>query len=192
MALPDFDLKVLSQEDGSWDAFKTDWAAQSAEVGEDFDEYAPSVISVLEDIVTGDLPSAGGTNTTVVGALWDASSARYYAACMLNRVMLPKTPGYTLRVRHLVVSPLIDYGASEIEMYPDVVIGVTLGIVNLSASVLPANNIHLHLRSPEDMTFFRAFGVALGAEKIFASVQTKGAWLYIEKVGAAPASPMEE
>ena len=106
--------------------------------------------------------------------------------------MLPNTPGFTLRVRQLVVSPLLDYGVGPIQMYPDVVIGMMLGIVHLSSSILSATNIHFHLRSPEDMTFFRAFGVALGDQKVFASVQTRGAWLYVEKVAAVGTAAPEE
>jgi hypothetical protein len=190
--MTDFDIKLLSCEDGSWAAFQADWRAQCDEVGEIFDEYAPDALSIIEGIATGTTPKLGGTNTTRVGALWDAETKRFYAACILNRAMLPNTPGYTLRVRQLIVSPLLDYGVGPVQMYPDVVIGVMMGIVHLSSNVLSANNIHFHLRSPEDMTFFRAFGVALGDSKVFASVQARGAWLYVEKVAAVGTAQLEE
>lgn len=191
-AMENYDIKVLSQGDGSWEAFRSDWKAQCSEVLEEFDDYSPDILKLLEGTVTGTTPSLGGTNETVVGALWDAGSKRFYAACVLNRVMLPKTPGYTLRVRHLIVSPLLDYGIGPVQMYPDVVIGMTLGIVHLSSTVLHANNIHFHLRSPQDVSYFHAFGLALEGAKIFASVQTRGAWLYIEKVGAVGTASTEE
>lgn len=190
--MDNFDIKLLTKTDGSWDAFCLDWQEQCEKVGEDFTEYAPDLIEIMRDIACGTGSALGGTNQTAVGALWDGESKRYYAACVLNRVMLPKTSGYTLRVRQLVVSPLLDYGVAPIQMYPDVVIGMTLGIVHLSSSVLAANNIHFHLRSPEDVTYFRAFGVSLGEASVFASVQTRGAWLYIEKVGAVGTGPAEE
>lgn len=190
--MADFDIKLLSCEDGSWDAFEADWRRQCGEVDEEYDDYAPDVLNLLSGIVTGKTPTLGGVNVTRVGALWDAQTKRYYAACILNRTMLPGTPGYTLRVRQLIVSPLLDYGVAEVEMYPDVVIGVMLGIVHLSSTVLMANTIHLHLRSPEDMAFFAAFGTALGETKVFASVQRRGAWLYVEKIAAASIAATEE
>lgn len=188
----DFDIKLLSQDDGSWEAFQADWKKQCDEVGDDFDDYSPDVLELISSIITGGTPGLGGSNHTHIGALWDADSKRYYAACVLNRVMLPNTPGYTLRVRHIIVSPLIDYGVSEVQMYPDVVVAIMLGIVHLSSSVLQANNIHMHLRSPEDIAFFRAFGAALGETKAFASVQSRGSWLYVEKAGSAAAESTEE
>jgi len=190
--LVNFDIKILSDQDGTWAAFKADWEAQCDEVGDAFDDYSPDVTRLMEGIACGTEPSLGGTNQSAVGALWDADTKRYYAACVLNRVMLPGTPGYTLRVRQLIVSPLLDYGVGEVQMYPDVVIGMTLGIVHLSSGVLPANSIHFHLRSPEDMAYFRAFGAALDNRKIFASVQSRGSWLYIEKAAAVGTAVMED
>lgn len=131
-------------------------------------------------------------NETRVGALWDSDRERFYAVCVLNRTMLPKTPGYTIRVRHLIVSPLLDYGVGDIQMYPDVVIAITLGIVSLSSTVMRANNIHFHMRSPEDVSYFRAFGAALEARKVFAAVKFRGTWLHIEKVGAVGVADSEE
>lgn len=189
--MADFDLKILSPDDGTWDAFCDDWKGQCSEVNDTFEDYAPDALGVIGGIMTGDLKTLDGTGTTVVGALWDADTKHYYAACVLHRVMLPGAPGYTLRVRQLVVCPLLDYGLSDIEMYPDVVIGVVLGIVHVSSTNLPANSIRFHLRSPEDLSFFRAFGTSLNETKAFASVQTHGSWLYIEKSGTETA-PVEE
>ena len=76
-------------------------------------------------------------------------------------------------------------------MYPDVLIGVLIGIVNVSSTHLMANSIRFHLRSPEDLSFFRAFGTSLNDTKAFASVQTRGSWLYIEKSGTE-SGPAEE
>ena len=189
--MTDFDFKILSVDDGSWDAFCEDWKVQCDDVAEEFDDYAPDALGVIQGIMSGDIALLGGSGTTVVGALWDATTKHYYAACVLHRAMLPGAPGFTLRVRQLVVCPLLDFGVSDIEMYPDVVVGVVLGIVNVSSTDLPANSIRFHLRSPEDLSFFRAFGTSLNETKAFASVQTHGSWLYIEKTGAGMA-PVEE
>ena len=190
--MENFDIKLLSATDGSWEAFKEDWQNQCDEVGEDLDEYSPEILKLIEGTVLGTEPALGGTNETRVGALWDSDRKHFYAVCILNRTMLPRTPGYTLRVRHLIVSPLLDYGLGDVQMYPDVVIGITLGIVKLSSTVLPANSIRFHLRSPEDVAYFRAFGAALGERKVFASVKAHGAWLYIERVAAVGTAAIEE
>ena len=84
--MTEFDIKLLSAEDGTWDAFVADWTAQCGVVGEAFDDYAPDVIKLLSGIVDGSEPSMGGTNRTEVGALWDAVSNHYYAVCDLAPV----------------------------------------------------------------------------------------------------------
>lgn len=188
-----FDIHVLSAADGTWDRFKADWQKQCEEVGEAFDEYAADSLKIVAGVITGELISVGGGSVTRVGALWDSDSERYYACCMLNRVTgLPGIDGPVLRVRHLIVSPLIDYGVGDVEMYPDVLIGILQGVVHLSSTSLNAGNIHLHLRSPEDQSFFRAFGTSLGASGVFASVQTRGAWLYVTKTTGVGTSEIGE
>lgn len=190
--MADFDIKLLDHTDGSWQAFRDDWKAQCEEAAEPFDDYAPEALALLERIVSEHSATDTAISQSQVGALWDSDTKHFYAACVLNRALIPAHPGYTLRVRHIIVSPLIDYGVSDIRMYPDVVIGMTLGIVHVSSTVLQANNIHFHLRSPEDVDFFRAFGAALHEAKVFASVQPRGSWLYIEKMGAVGTASTQE
>ena len=189
--MPDFDLKILSHEDGSWDAFCDDWKAQCEKVEETFEDYAPEALGVITGIMSNTVALLDGAGKTVVAALWDAETKHYYSACVLHRALLPGAPGYTLRVRQLVVCPLLDFGLSDIEMYPDVIIGVVLGVVHASSTSLVANSIRFHLRSPGDRSFFRAFGTSLNDTKAFASVQTHASWLYIEKTGADVASAEE-
>ncbi len=186
--MADFDVHLLATSDGTWDKFRSDWSAQCAAVGESFDEYASDSLGILGEIVTGTLSNLGGVNDTRVGALWDEESDHYYAVWMLNHTMVPGTPGYTLRVRHVLVSPLLDYGVAEVALYPDVIVGILSGVVHLSSTVLGANNIRFHLRSPEDQAFFKTLGTDLGGSGVFASVQTHGAWLYITKSGAVVGS----
>lgn len=190
--MSDFIIKVLSAADGSWDAFKADWTAQCEQVGDTYEEYATDALGVIEGIACGSTTALEGTSEVAVGALWDQETGRYYAACVLNRAMLPGTSGYTLRVRQITVSPLLDYGVAEVRMYPDVVIGLVLGIIQLSSTVMQSNNLRMHLRSPEDMAFFRVFANALDGRKAFASVQIRGSWLYIEKVGAVGTATAKE
>lgn len=179
--MTDFSMHILSPADGTWGKFTDDWEAQCAEVGDSLGDYALDSLPVLFDIVQGNGASLQGTNTTVVGALWDEDTKHYYASCMLNHAYVPGHSEKVLRVRHIVVSPLLDYGLASVDIYPDVIIGILQGVVQLSSTILMANEIRLHLRSPEDQAFFRVIGTNLGASGVFASVQTHGAWLYITK-----------
>lgn len=191
--MANFDVHLLSASDGSWEAFREDWSAQCGQVGEVFEEYASDSLKIIADIVSGAAVTLGGVSDTRVGALWDESSQRYYACWMLNHTMVPGIPGHTLRVRHILVSPLLDYGVAEVSLYPDVIIGILSGVVHLSSTVLGANHIRFHLRSPADQAFFRAIGTDLHGSGVFGSVQTHGAWLYITKSGAAStAAEMEQ
>lgn len=178
----DYTIESLLVSDGTWAGFEDDWRRQCDEVGEAFDDYANDSVQVLENIAAGTAASVGGaSNKTGVAAMRNTEDGRFYAACMLNRAMLPNDTGLTLRVRHLLVAPVLDYGAVDPTIYADVLIGTLAGIINLSESAFQANNVRFHLRSPADMEFFRAFGKALDGEKVFASVQMRGAWLYITK-----------
>ena len=179
--MANFDIHILSVLDGSWQSFRNDWERQCSDVGDSFSDYAPDSLAIVEDIASGSAAAVGGVSETRIGALWDTESSKYYACFMLNRAMVPGVTGFTLRVRHVVVSPLLDYGLAEISLYPDVIIGILAGVVHLSSTSLSANSIRFHLRSPEDQAFFRALGTSLGGTDVFASVQTHGAWLYIVK-----------
>jgi hypothetical protein len=190
--MDNFEIKLLSAKDGSWEQFRDNWITQCEAVGEVFEDYSPDVLSVIAGVVSGSLMLLKGTNESHVGALFDKETGNFYACCLLHRAMLPGSTGYTLRVRHLLVSPLLDYGVAPVQMYPDVVVGITLGIVHLSESVLSAEHIHFHLRSPEDMSYFRAFGMALDGANVFGSVQTRGAWLYISKASSTNVGLAEE
>lgn len=190
--MADFEIKILSASDGSWEAFQADWRAQSTEIDDAFEDYAPDALAVIGGFMSGTIPSMGGQNRTEVGALWDIETERYYACCILNLTRLPGVSGKVLRIRQLVVCPLLDAGVCDIKMYPDVVIGVFAGIVHLSSTIMAAEHIHMHLRSPEDMTYFHAFGSALSDTKIFASVQSRGSWLHISKAAEVGTPTVEE
>jgi hypothetical protein len=179
--MANFETHILTTDDGSWERFKADWRRQCEMTDSTLEDYSPTAIELLTSIVEGTAALLGPTNVTRIAALWDTESDAYYAVCMVSRTMLPGVTGRVLRVRELTVSPLIDYGIAEVAMYPDVIIGVLSGIVHLSSTVLGAEHIHMHLRSPGDQAFFRLFGTDLGASGVFASVQTRGTWLYISK-----------
>ena len=92
--------------------------------------------------------------------------------------------GYVLRVREVTVCPLLDYGELDEKSYVDTLIGILNGAIKLSESDLVADHIKLHLRSPTDAVFFRAFGNTLDSKGVFAATEAHGAWLTISKASA--------
>jgi len=178
-----YTINTISFSDGSWQAFEADWQLQCSDMGESFNDYAPDSLGVLKSIADGTLKTADGPGSkTVVAALIERSSGQHHLACMLNLANIPGTDGMTLRVRHLLVSPRLDYGSEGVAAYADVLVGTLAGVVKVSESDMSANNIRFHLRSPGDAEFFAAFGKALDGEQIFRSVEMRGSWLYITKL----------
>lgn len=175
-----FVIRILSTKDGTWQAFQADWVAQSDQVGEPFEEYSPENLSIIKRIAEG-LVEQTKQNRTMAVAIMDEVDGRHYAVCMANRAGIPGTTGFTLRVRHLIASPILDFGEVPTEVYANVLIAAVGGIIQLSESDLRSEHIRFHLRSPEDMAFFRIMGNALGQSGVFASVQARGAWLMITK-----------
>lgn len=159
--------------DGSWQKVIDDWTRQCEEVGESLSEYAPESMGVLHGFA-----ETCDKNTWAAG-LFDGQ--HWNAVSMLNRAMLPGTKGYTLRVRHVIVSPLLDFGAWSKDAYADTLVSFTWAVVQLSETTLPAAHVKFHLRSPGDMDYFRAFGNALDSKGVFAQVSMHGAWLAITK-----------
>lgn len=163
----------LLQKDGSWDAFRADWEAQCREVGEDASEYAVTSIEILHGLAVTE-----SRDSWAVGLFEDQ---RCLAVAMANCANIPGPPGKTLRVRHVIVCPLLDYGVLSESAYADALIELTLGIIQLSESSLRSQRIKFHLRSPGDMDYFRAFGRSLDKTGVFASCVMRGAWLYVDK-----------
>lgn len=54
--MDNYDIKLLSPDDGSWQAFQDDWKSQCAEVGEEIDDFAPDILKLIGDIVEGTAP----------------------------------------------------------------------------------------------------------------------------------------
>jgi hypothetical protein len=175
-----FAISILRQADETWAAFETDWSAQCDEVGELFSEYASDSISTLRKIAdeNGTQPKI---NRSEAVAVFDEDSGHFLALAMVNRAQIPGKSDWTLRVRHLIVAPLLDFGADFSAGYADVIIAMVSGIIQISETNLMANHLSFHLRSPEDVTFFRALGASLGGSNVFKTVETRGAWLYITK-----------
>lgn len=163
----------LLNADGSWAKVMDDWTRQCQELGESIDDFAPEAMSVIRQYT-----DHCERNTWAAGL---SDGTHWSAVAMLNRAMLPKTTGWTLRVRHVIVSPLLDFGAWSKDAYAETLVNFVWATVQISNEVLPADHIKFHLRSPSDADFFRAFGNTLDSKNVFKQVSTHGAWLAITK-----------
>lgn len=176
-----FFVQSLLTSDGTWQAMQDDWKQQCETVGEPFEDYSPDVGRILQEIAEGRAEQTKLTKSSVC-AFREGENGRHWAVAMLNWVrMLPGSDGPTLRVRHLTVSPLLDFGAEPLEKYADVLVGAVSGVIHLSGNIFEAKNLRFHLRSPEDINFFRALGLRLVETPYIESVETRGAWLYMRR-----------
>lgn len=163
------DIIQLRADDGSYAKFREDWSAQCSSVGDDFDSFCDGAIDAVEKFAQNP--------TDREWAIAVTDDDRILAVAIAIRAMQKPLSGWTLRVREVTVCPLLDFGEMDDAVYADTLIGLLVGAVKLSESDLVASNIRLHLRSPQDAVFFRAFGNSLDSKGVFASVETHGAWL---------------
>ncbi len=167
------EISRLLVEDGTWSHFEEDWKGQCEEVEDDFDCYAPAPLSVIREFAT-----------KVSDKDWAVAishGGRFMAVACAIKTIQKGFNGTVLRIREVTVCPLLDYGNLDENAYIDTLIGILNGAINLSESHLVANHIKLHLRSPADAVFFRAFGNTLDSRGVFAASEAHGAWLTISK-----------
>jgi hypothetical protein len=84
----------------------------------------------------------------------------------------------------VTVCPDLDYGALQPDSYSETLIALFSEALKLSESLLEADHLRFHLRSPADAAFFRAFGNTLDSRGVFAAVEVHGAWLTISKAAS--------
>jgi hypothetical protein len=167
------ELRRLKIDDGSWDELTADWKKQCDEVGDDFASYASSSISVLKQAAGELSPTEWSVALQIKG--------RFMAAAWVNCTTQRGYVGKVLRIREVIVCPLLDYGTLSDDDYVDTLIGVLYGAVNLSETSLVAKHIKMHLRSPADRRFFRAVGNTLDSKGVFEATESHGAWLSFTK-----------
>lgn len=163
----------LTGANGTWADLVSDWTQQCTDVGEAFTDYAVSTMPVLASLVDNPVDDAG------VFGLHDGN--RYVAVCQLNAAYLPQTQGKTLRVRHVLVSPYYDFAEVSDDQLGTLMGQLLFGVHRVSGAELLADHIRIHLRSPLEMTYFRALGGYLGASGAVKSVESRGAWIYLTK-----------
>ncbi|MEA1619189.1 hypothetical protein SOQ14_09690 [Erythrobacter sp. T5W1-R] len=167
------EISRLLLGDGTWSQFESDWRVQCETVDDDFDCYAPAPLSVIRDFASRESDKDW--------AVAVSHGDRFMAAACAIRTLQKGFDGPVLRIREVTVCPLLDYGNLDENAYVDTLIGILNGAINLSESGLEAQHIKLHLRSPADAVFFRAFGMTLDSKRVFAATEAHGAWLTISK-----------
>ena len=166
-------LVRLSVESGTWDTFIQNWSRQCDEVGEEIEHYASDALIPIRDLAQNEDASRW--------AVALEESGRFTAAFLVHRVNQKGYDKPVLRVRHIVVCPMLDQGFLSADSYGDTLIGLLFESLRLSEEKLPATFIKMHVRSPADLNYFRALGPALDRQGIFDSTELKGAWLTIKK-----------
>lgn len=173
------EVRRLRSADKSWSQFQDDWSAQCDEVGDDFDSYGAAPISMIRQFAENDSESEWAIG------LYDKSRKKFFASSCAILTTQKGFTGKVLRIREVVVCPLLDYGNLPETEYVDTLIHLLNGAVKLSESGLRAKHIKMHLRSPADAVFFRAVGTSLDSKGVFAATEAHGAWLSFTKKSAA-------
>lgn len=169
-------LQRVSLSDGSWYDLYRQWESECDGFEEDFAEFAPASLPVLDELARGtQLANAG------VFAYRD-DSENFLATCQVNVCLLPGYDGKVLRVRHILVSPQHEFDADmEIETYIRTLTGVFVGAIGLSVDGMPSQHVKFHLRSPAERHFGHMFTEALEGHEAFSGVAMRGSWIYLSK-----------
>lgn len=163
----------LLHQTGSWAQFEENWTRQCDEIGECFDNYASDALVPIRDLA--DNPQSESWANSI------EEDGRHTAAFIVHRANQKGYDAPVLRVRHIVVCPLLDVGVLSVDSYASTLVTLLFEAIKLSDTLLPAQYIKMHVRSPGDLAYFRALGPALDKQDIFESTELKGAWLTIKK-----------
>lgn len=167
-------LIQIAHGNGLWHALCGDWRSQCVGFNEDFETFAIDAMSVLNKLSSEPEQRAG------VFALQRDDG--FELVCQLNCTHLPGYSGPVLRLRHLTLSPNIDFGERPEEEYGNLLINL-FNQVYLMSEIDPfrADHIKFHLRSPGDRRFFREVGAGLENSGQFQAVRIAGSWLLVTK-----------
>lgn len=170
------DLVQIKKDDGSWDNLVVEWKAQCENFDEEYDQFAMASLPILADCA-GSVDISEG-----VFALQENSKTR--AICRANSVHIPGYAGKVLRIRHILMSPEVDFGDASIEEYARVLSKLFVGAVKISVVALPSPHIKFHLPSVADRQFFSYVENSISGTqsvRLFKSFKVRGSWLYITK-----------
>lgn len=168
----DHNLVRLRQDDGSWGNFEADWRAQCEGFGEDYDQFALGSLPVLRELAGETRDDAG-----VFGL--SGEDGTFAAVAQANSTLLPGYTGKVLRVRHMLMSPTLDFGELSVQEYAVIMSRLFTRAVGLAFKSMPSAHVKFHLRSPTDRHIFSSAIETMREFEIFASVAMRGAWLYL-------------
>ena len=165
--------------DKSWASLKTQWRRAAEAVEEDFSSFSQGPFAALEPLMQQGAAKAG-----LYGLYADAVP---HAFCQVNKLLMPKFDGPVLRARFMTVSPIYDFGTSDLAGYGQLLVELFSGIVWLSRNTMSAHHVLFHLRSPADGQFLAPLQTTVAASP-FERFAIKGAWVECDLRGAAAAS----
>lgn len=170
---PAIEFVRLLKDNGTWDEFEADWRGQCDALGEDFDFYAGSTFTVVSDLIASEKRNAGVFALKMDGV--------FAAMCQINKAGLPKYDSPVLRTRYMTLAPEYDLTEKPISEYGNVLVSLLFEVLRLAMfdKELNCQHVKFHLRSPQDVPFFAALGRRMRDRDLFASVETRGMWLYI-------------
>lgn len=168
------EFKRISRENGLWGNLWAEWDKICTSFDENFQEFAPSSLTVLQPLAENPQTESAG-----VFALIDQGSI--LAVCQLNVAFIKGYDNKVLRLRHLLLSPEYDFSDNvTVESYVQILSEMFAGTVHCANSELPAKHVKLHLQSPADRQFFKEIEQHLNVSATFSAVKMHGAWLYID------------
>ena len=167
------DIVRLLASDDSLATFDNDWAGQCATVGEDCESFGQATLPIIRKFAESESDKEWAISLR--------GDSHFMAAATAIRTFQKPHSGPVLRIREVTVCPLLDHGFLDDNAYIDTLIDLLNGAVKLSESTLQADHIKLHLRSPADAVFFRAFRNSLDRKGVFAATEAHGAWLTFSK-----------
>lgn len=168
----------LLESDATLEQFQTNWSRQCEEIGEDFENYATDSLIPIMELARNPQPESWAVSIQEDG--------RHTAAFIVHKALQKGFDAPVLRVRHIVVCPMLDQGVLSEETYADTLVALLFEAIHLSVNTLPASYIKMHVRSPADLAYFRALVSALDRRRVFESTELKGAWLTLKKWPGEP------
>lgn len=168
------EFKRISRENGLWDKLWVDWDEICSTFNENFQDFAPSSLTVLKPLAES--PQIGSAG---VYALFDEGAP--LAVCQLNVAFIKGYDNKVLRLRHLLLSPEFDFSDDvTVENYVQILSETFAGTVLCAQNEMHAKHVKLHLQSPADRQFFKEIEQHLSKSATFASIKLHGAWLYVD------------
>jgi hypothetical protein len=167
------ELVRIGQDPHTWDALTASWRSETEALEEIFDDVEQLQADILKPLVERN------ENKAAVFALFE--NGRYRSICQLNTTGLPGYDAPVMRMRHLTFAPSIDLSGDSLEPYIDALLQTFWQVLQLCRADGPmsATFMNFHLPSPNDRHFFTIAGNSFMNHKLFKSIVSKGAWLYI-------------